>query len=174
MNAAVVFVAVFFVTVSVYAATTISADIDTGAITATSVTSTGNVAGATGTFSNAATSTNYFIAGDPVINSLGLLTGGDTAIGGALEVDGSVYLNGSTIDFGTSTATTTAGLFVHPGTGASIATTTVSIGQTSDTGQPVVAGCLELVRSADNPLIYHCYIDDAGTGLVCAAGRCTD
>lgn len=188
-NASVVTISVFLIAIGVYASTTISTNITTGGNLTTGGNATtsgyfivgttnptwdlsaGDVLiGGRALIGNAATSTNYFATGAPTINSLGGLASGDTAIGGALEVDSDAFFNGTTMDFGTTTATTTNGLFVHPGTNA--ATTTVSIGQTADTGIGAVAGCLELVANADNPVIYHCYI--SGATLACATGRCTD
>jgi hypothetical protein len=69
----------------------------------------------------------------------------------------------TSVDISTSSpATTTPGIFSRNRTNS---TSTISVGDQKQG----VSGCLEIVKEG---AYVKCYINSAGTGIECAAGRC--
>ena len=95
---------------------------------------------------------------------------GSITVSSYASTTGDLIVGGSTIDVTTSTATTTVGIFSR--SQGSTGTTTVSIGDTDKN----VVGCLEMVSIDDggDATYYSCYVNTAGDGVVCTAGRCND
>src|SRR3989338_5161246 len=134
---------------------------------------------ATGT---SATSTAYTMIGvTPSTFDAFNYAGGDLYVQGVAEIDsnvdiggyasttGDVIVSGGTFSLGTTTATTTAGLFV--GATGVTGTTTISVGVHDATSQ--ASGCLEMSRIDDGTAAwYSCYVNTAGNGIICQTGRC--
>src|SRR3989344_883601 len=134
---------------------------------------------ATGT---SATSTAYTMIGvTPSTFDAFNYAGGDLYVQGVAEIDsnvdiggyasttGDVIVSGGTFSLGTTTATTTAGLFV--GATGVTGTTTISVGVHDATSQ--ASGCLEMSRIDDGTAAwYSCYANTAGNGIICQTGRC--
>ncbi|MBI3291130.1 hypothetical protein HYZ76_02495 [Candidatus Falkowbacteria bacterium] len=187
----VVTLASLFVMSVVYAATTIGSNITTGGtLNVTGVaTLTGGASSTmatssqylsiTGTNTSGSNNNNLNYAGGDLYVADGFEVDGGSwlnsvtttdslKIGGYATVTGDLIVNGGTLDLTSQVPTTTAGIFSRSVT----ATSTLSAGNLEDALS--VPGCLELVKDSNAPAYYHCWIDGAGTGLICSAGRCAD
>ena len=117
-----------------------------------------------GLTSQSATTTYLSVTSDATVT-------GNTTVGGYASTSGDLIVRGGTMFSGTTTPTTTMGIFSQSN---AVATSTLSAGRTvSAEAATGVAGCLEMVREA---AYYHCYIADTGGTLtfVCQVGRCSD
>ena len=122
--------------------------------------------------STSATTTAYMMVGsDFALPASFDYADGDLAVSGNAVIKGvasttdDMIVAGGTFDLTSQAPTTTAGIFSR----AITATSTLSAGNLEDT--LTVPGCLEMVREG---AYYACWINTAGTGVECAAGRCVN
>lgn len=111
--------------------------------------------------------TTFTATGAMTVGSTLDVTGAVT-MGSTASTTGDLYVSGGTIDITTTTATSTAGLFVRT-VPADTSTSTISGGNAEG---DVTAGCIELVTSAG--AYVRTYVAGGTTALVTEAGRCQD
>src|SRR3989344_5070294 len=123
-----------------------------------------------------ATTTAYLYVGPDGIESGSFdFTGGDLFVAGELNIggvattSGDLFVSGGTIGLTKTGGVTTTDGLISQNTGT--ATSTISAGIATGASATDSGGCIELVQKG---IYYRCVIDDALTGLVCAAARCAD